>query len=64
VGASAGEAKTIRRFVQDYALRDAGAMPRPRIRCSDTASGDEAGTLSSPDARCHSGELFAIFPCK
>jgi len=67
-GGSAGEAKIIRRFVQDYALRDA----KDRVAATDLllrrGFGDETGALPSPDALGHSGrrvrELFAIFPWK
>ena len=68
VGGSAGEAKIIRRFVQDYALRDAEDHAPATDSLLRHGFGDEAGALPSPDALGHSGrrirELFAIFPWK
>jgi hypothetical protein len=68
VGASAGEAKIIRRFAQDYALRDAGSHAPATDALLRHGFGDEAGALPSPDALGHSGrrirELFAVFPWK
>jgi hypothetical protein len=68
VGESAGEAKIIRRFVQDYALRDAEDHAPATDSLLRHGFGDEAGALPSPDALGHSGrrtrELFAIFPWK
>ena len=68
VGASVGEAKIIRRFVQEYALRDAGSHASATNLLLRHGFGDEAGELPSPDALGHSGrrirELFVIFPWK
>ena len=68
VGGSAGEAKIIRRFVQDYALRDAESQVPGTDSLLRRGFGDEAGALPSPDALGHTGrrirELFAIFPWK
>jgi hypothetical protein len=68
VGGSMGEAKIIRRFVQDYALRDAESHALPTDSLVRRGFGDEAGALPSDDELGHSGrrirELFAIFPWK
>ena len=59
VGAGDGEAKIIRRFVQDYALRDAGSHVPATGCCSDVASGMRPVRFPRPTCSATAGAASA-----